>query len=216
LASPCKHENKVSYPRPPSTRPLERQFLTSRRRRPASSSSRSPLTSWARPARPLPHLLPPPSRARGPPPRALAPPWHALAPRRLVPPPSQTAWWRAPLRPPQAMVLLPPESAPVTGEQAPTYRGEPAPYHLPPPPLPRPTTSTPLSRARKVPVTRTAETLRSFAPGAPGAARCALFCDPPAPALTAAPRAQARGTEAWVGRTTRCSRAPSAGGQANP
>jgi hypothetical protein len=29
--------------------------------------------------------------------------------------------------PAQAMVLLPPELAPVTGVQAPTYRGEPAP-----------------------------------------------------------------------------------------
>jgi hypothetical protein len=32
-----------------------------------------------------------------------------------------------PLRPPQAMAFLPPEPAPVTGEQAPTYQGEPAP-----------------------------------------------------------------------------------------
>jgi hypothetical protein len=50
VASPCKHENRVSHPRPSSTRPLERQLLTSRRRRPASSSSRSPLTSRVRSA----------------------------------------------------------------------------------------------------------------------------------------------------------------------
>jgi hypothetical protein len=83
LASPCKHENRVSHPRQSSTRPLERQLLTSRRRKPASSSSRSPLTSRARPAWPPPRLLPPPPLmrslpcARAPPPRAQAPPWRA-------------------------------------------------------------------------------------------------------------------------------------------
>jgi hypothetical protein len=111
------------------------------------------------------------------------------------------------------MVLLPPGPAPVTGVQAPTYRGEPAPYLLPP--LPRPTTSTPLSLARKVPAARAAGTPRSSAPGAPVAARCAPSCDPPAPALTVVPRAQARRTEAWVGRTSRRTRAPSAGVRRN-
>jgi hypothetical protein len=97
----------------------------------------------------------------------------------------------------------------VTGVHAPTCRGEPAPYPLPP--LPRPTTSTPLSWARRVPAARAAGTPRSSTLGAPVAAHCAPSCDPPAPALAVAPRAQARGTEAWVGRTARRSRAPSAG-----
>jgi hypothetical protein len=66
----------------------------------------------ARPARPPPHLQPSPPRvrapprARAPPPRARTPPRCALAPPRPAPPLSLTAWWRAPLRPPQAMVLL--------------------------------------------------------------------------------------------------------------
>jgi hypothetical protein len=42
LAPPCGHGNKSSNHRLSGTRPLERQLLTSRRRRPASSSSRSP------------------------------------------------------------------------------------------------------------------------------------------------------------------------------
>jgi hypothetical protein len=202
LAPPGRHGDKSSDPRLSGTRPLERQPLTSRRRRPASFSSRSPPTSWARPQ---PRLQPPPSRAR-------APTWHALAPPWLVPPLSQTAWWWAPLRPPQAMVLLPPEPALVTGVQAPTCRGEPAPYRLPPlPPLSRPMTSTPLSLARRVPAARAVGTPRSSAPGAPVAVRRTPSSDPLAPALAAVPRAQARGTEAWVAWTSRRSRAPSAG-----
>jgi hypothetical protein len=86
--------------------------------------------------------------------------------------------------------------------------GRTCPYLLPPlPPLPRPTTSTPLSRARRVPATSAAGTPRSSAPGAPVAAHCAPSCDRPAPALAVAPRARARGTEACVGRTARRSRA---------
>jgi hypothetical protein len=107
------------------------------------------------------------------------------------------------------MILLPPETAPVTGVRAPTCRGEPAPYLLPP--LPSLTTSTPLSRARKAPTGRAVGTPRSSAPGAPGAAHSALFCAPPAPALAVAPRTRARETGAWAGRTARRSRAPSAG-----
>jgi hypothetical protein len=211
LAPPCGHGNESSDPRPSDTRLLERQLHTSRRRRPVSSSSRSPPTSWARPARPPPRLQPPPPHAQVLL-RARAPPRRALAPLRLAPPLSQTARWQAPLRPPQAMVLPPPELAPVTGVQAPTYRGEPVPYLLPPlPPLPRPTTSTPLSPTRRVPAARAVGTPRSSAPGAPVAARCTPSCGPPAPALAVASRARARGTEAWGGRTLRLSRSPSAG-----
>jgi hypothetical protein len=98
------------------------------------------------------------------------------------------------------------------GVQAPTCRGEPAPYLLPLlPPLPRPTTSTPLSLARRVPAARTAGTPRSSAPGAPVAARCAPSCVPPALALAVAPRARVCGTEAWVGRISWRSQSPSAG-----
>jgi hypothetical protein len=94
--------------------------------------------------------------------------------------------------------------------------GRTCPYLLPPlPPLPRPTTSTPLSLTRRVPAARVAETSCSSAPGAPIAACCTPSCDPPAPALAVAPRAQACGTEAWVGRTSRHSRAPSAGVRRN-
>jgi hypothetical protein len=116
------------------------------------------------------------------------------------------------LRPPRTMVLLPPESAPVTGVQAPTCRGETAPYLLPllPPPLPRLTTSTLLSRARRAPAAHAAGTPRSSAPGAPATARSALSCASPAPALTVAPCVRAHKTGAWAGRTARRSHAPSA------
>jgi hypothetical protein len=49
LAPPCGHRNKPSSSRLTGTQPLEGQFLTSRKRRRASSSSRSPLTLQARP-----------------------------------------------------------------------------------------------------------------------------------------------------------------------
>jgi hypothetical protein len=115
LAPPCGHGNEPSGPRLLGARPLESKLLTSRRRRPTSFSSRPPPTSWAQPA---PRLQPPPPCARAPP-RARAPPWRVPAPLWLVPPPSWTAWWRAPLHPPQATVLPPPESAPVTGGRLP-------------------------------------------------------------------------------------------------
>jgi hypothetical protein len=43
----------------------------------------------------------------------------ALTPPRPPSPLSQTAWRQAPLRPPQVMVLPPPDSAPVTGGRLP-------------------------------------------------------------------------------------------------
>jgi hypothetical protein len=89
--------------------------------------------------------------------------------------------------------------------QAPTYRGEPAPYLLPPlPPLPRLMTSTPLSLARRVLAARAAETPSSSAPGALVAARFSS-------ALAVAPRARARWTKARMSRTAWRSRAPSVG-----
>jgi hypothetical protein len=53
--------------------------------------------------------------------------------------------------------------------------------------------------------------LLASARGAPIAARRAPSCNLSAPALAVAPRAQARGPEAWVDRTSRRSRAPPAG-----
>jgi hypothetical protein len=64
---------------------------------------------------------------------------------------------------------------------------------------------------RRVPAARAAGTPRSSALDAPGAARRAPSCGPPAPALAIAPRARARGTGVWAGRTSQCSRSPSAG-----
>jgi hypothetical protein len=71
--------------------------------------------------------------------------------------------------------------------------------------------SIPPSLVRRVPAARAAGTPRFSAPGAPVAARRAPSYDPPALALAVAPRAQARGPEGWVGRTSRRSRAPPAG-----
>jgi hypothetical protein len=51
-------------------------------------------------------------------------------------------------------------------------------------------TSTPPSPVRRVLAARAAGTPRSSAPGAPGAARRAPFCGPPAPALVVAPTGQ--------------------------
>jgi hypothetical protein len=72
-------------------------------------------------------------------------------------------------------------------------------------------TSIPPSLARRAPATRAAGTPRSSTRDAPGAARHAPSCGPPAPALAVAPRARARGTRAWAGRTSRRSRSPTAG-----
>jgi hypothetical protein len=80
----------------------------------------------ARPAWSLPHLRPHPPRA-GPAPRMGASAVRTSEARTDAPAAAPLlltiAWRRAPPRPPQAMLFLPPEPAQVTGVQAPTYRG---------------------------------------------------------------------------------------------
>jgi hypothetical protein len=120
------------------------------------------------------------------------------------------AWALPRPRPLHALSPLPSPRLLVREAQAPTSRGELVPRRSPPP-LPRPTTSTPKSPGKIVPAAHAAGTPHSSILGAPVAESSSPFCAPPAPVAAAALRALGLG--AWAGQTVRRSRSPAAGNE---
>jgi hypothetical protein len=130
-------------------------------------------------------------RPTSPPPHPQTPPRHAPAPPRRALPLSWTAWRRALPHLPLTLAPPPPPRLLARGAQAPTSRGEII-LCRSPPPLPRPTMSTPNSSGERVPAARTAGTPHPSIHGAPVVGSSSPSCAPPAPTPAAAPHARAR------------------------